>query len=392
MKAIVNGRLVLSHRVVSGLSLVFDNQIQAICPAEELAQYQLEEMVDAANCYVCPGFIDIHIHGIAGADTMDASVTALSTMSQALASCGVTSFLAATMSAPINSIYAALEAVRQVRAGDLPGAQLLGAYLEGPFINHRYRGAHEQAYLTEPDSELVAPYLDVVKVVTYAPELDKELQFAANMRANEVVLTVGHSAASYELAAEVFRSGLAQSATHLFNAMSPLHHREPGVVGAVLNSKAFCELIADNVHLHPALYSIIARAKGTDLIILVSDAMRAALMKEGHYRLGDVDVVVTSEQGTAAARLADGRLAGSVLTLDRAVKNLWAATELELRDIIKMVTLNPAVLLGVDQHKGRLAVGSDADIVVLGEDLEIKRTFVRGHQVYHYVRTTTSSQ
>lgn len=384
MKAIVNGKLVMRDKVLSGFCLVFDNLIRALCLVEELAQYQLEEMVDAANCYVCPGFIDIHIHGIAGADTMDASVTALSTMSQALASCGVTSFLAATMSAPINSIYAALEAVRQVRAGDLPGAQLLGAYLEGPFINHRYRGAHEQAYLALPDYQLIADYLDVIKVVTYAPELDPDFRFAADLSANDIVLTIGHTAASYKLALQACQSGLVQSATHLFNAMPPLHHRQPGVVGAVLNSNVYCELIADNVHLHPAIYAIVTKIKDVDRIILVSDAVRAALLTEGRYRLGGQDVIVAyDEKAGTAARLANGKLAGSVLTLERAVKNFWAAAELKLPDVIKMVTLNPATLLAVHHRKGSLAVGKDADIVLMGEDFQVKRTFVGGCEVYY---------
>lgn len=370
MKAIVNGRLIVKDKVIENKILLYQDRIVGIQDSvEDLADI---EWIDARGCYVSPGFIDIHIHGAFGYDAMDWDEAALSTISKGLCQYGVTGFLPTTMSMDSDSIHRALGNIRKAVNAKGEGARILGAHLEGPFINPLRKGAHDEHYIIKADYELIKDYLDIIKIITIAPEVEGHMDFIKGMH-QHISFSIGHSNATYEEAMAAIEAGV-KSATHLFNAMTALNHREPGIVGAVLNSDIYCELIADKVHVHPAAFKLLAKVKGSDRIILITDAMRAACMKQGTYELGGQQVIV--EQG--AVRLTDGTLAGSVLRLDEAVRNLKEHTTLSLPEVIETVTANPAALIGMSEEIGSLDAGKKADFVIFDEKFDIKATIIEG--------------
>ena len=386
MKAIVNGKVISQGRILTDHALVFDQQIRAICPLPELNSWSASELIDAQGLFVAPGFIDIHIHGCGGYDTMDATTGALRAMGQCLAEHGVTAFLPTTMSAPWEKIRQVVGVVRRIagengltllqKTGEdtQVATRVLGVHLEGPFLNSAFKGAQAAEHLTLPDFALLTDYLDIIRIITLAPELPGTDALLDQLAAYpQIVPAIGHSGASFEATQWAIEGGV-RHATHLFNAMSRLHHRQPGVVGAVLASGICAELIADNLHVHPGLYDLLLKTQGLERLILVSDAMRAAGLSDGEYELGGQTVRVQS----GAARLADGTLAGSVLTLDKAVANFRQATGCGLAEAIGLVTRNPAKLLGLGHRIGDLRVGMEADIVVLDEGCNIVEVFVRG--------------
>lgn len=372
MKAIINSRLVLKDRIVENKVLLFDEKILSI--QEDGESIEGAEIIDAKGSYVAPGFIDIHIHGAFGYDAMDWDPETINHIREGLCRYGVTGFLPTTMSMDAGSIKTALKHIAASMKEEHPGARVLGAHLEGPFISLHRKGAHAPEHIVKGDYELIRDYLEVIKIITIAPEAEGNLAFVHRMHEHpQISLSIGHSNATYEEAMEAIEAGI-KSATHLFNAMSGMNHREPGVVGAVLNSDIYCELIADNIHVHPAVYRIVAKAKGSDKLILITDAMRAACMKQGTYNLGG-QVVQVDEN---SARLQDGTLAGSILRLNEAVRNMKNSTGLPLNEIINMVTLNPAKLIGLDQQMGSLEQGKKADMVIFDEDINIQAVIMNG--------------
>ncbi|MFT9495609.1 N-acetylglucosamine-6-phosphate deacetylase [Anaerosolibacter sp.] len=371
-KAIKNGRIILTDEIQDGKILLYDEKVlgivEAVDPEEEI------EWLDAGGNYVSPGFIDMHIHGVGGFDAMDEEEDAIDHISMGICERGVTGFLPATMTMAKERIHKALENIRCSMERRGRGARVLGAHMEGPFIHPERKGAHDEVYILKPDYSLIAEYLDVIRVITLAPEQDEGHKFIHQMKAHpQVVLSIGHSNASFEEAMEAIKAGI-RSATHLFNGMTGFHHRNPGVVGAILKSDIFCEIIADNIHIHPGIYSILGKVKGTDRIILITDAMRAACLKCGTYDLGGQKVNVDDQ----AVRLADGTLAGSILTMNHAVRNFLENTDCDLSEIIHMASLNPAKLLGIEDQKGSIAVGKDADIIIFNKDFEVLTTIVEG--------------
>lgn len=372
MKAIVNGKIILKDRIVDNKVLLYDERIIAI--QDSIEGLQSVELIDAGDCYVSPGFIDIHIHGAFGCDIMDWDIEAVRTISKGLCQYGVTSFVPTTISMDKKTIQRALGNIRKVKETGVAGAKVLGAHLEGPFLNPVRKGAHTEGYIIKADYELIKEFLDVIKIITIAPEREGNLEFIQRMKQHEhISLSIGHSNATYEEGMASIKEGI-KSATHVFNAMSGLNHREPGVAGAVLNSDIYCELIADKIHVHPGMFKLLVNAKGSGRIILVTDAIRAACMKQGTYELGGQQVTVN--QGTA--RLPDGTLAGSVLRLNDAVRNFWESTKLPLHQVIAAVTINPASLIGLDGEIGSIEVGKKADLVIFNESLDIKATIIDG--------------
>ena len=377
MRALVGGTLLLPDKSLEQHAVVFDEQIRAIVPESELSRWELQEKIDATDCYISPGFINIHVHGGMGADVMDATEEALSTIGAFLQSTGVTAYLPTTLTAPIDAIEHTLTAIRAF-AQHRTGSHILGVHLEGPYISEPFKGAHDERYIALPDGDWVRQNSDVIKIVTFAPELDTAGNFTKILTDSGIVPSLGHSGATCECAMKAIKNG-ACSFTHLFNAMSPLHHREPGMVGAALGSDAYVELITDNIHVSPHLYEVVCRAKGTDKVIVITDSMRAAGLPNGNYDLGGLPVTV---KDGAARIVASGVLAGSVLRMDDAIRNMQEATGRPLWEIARMATQNPARLLKKDAQKGSLCTGMDADFAILDSNLRVRQTIQAGNSVY----------
>ncbi len=371
MKAFVNARVLIDDALRDDVVVTFGERIEAF---EALAAADLQ-VIDLAGHYLFPGFVDIHVHGAGGGDIMDAAPQALEAISRTLAKAGVTRFLATTMTMPLAQIRAALENVKQVIAkGNLSGAQPLGVHLEGPYISAQFCGAQDGAQIRHPQWSDIADYLDIIKIITLAVEEDQDFKF---IRHNPgVKLSIGHSAATFEQALQAYDLGV-KHCTHCCNAMSGLHHRAPGVVGAVFSRPYATEIIADGVHLHPQLLPILLKNVGLDNAILISDGMRATGMPPGQYDLGGQTVFVDAR----SARLACGQLAGSTLTLDRAVRNVLSYTDCSLVDAVNMASRNAAKSIDAHQY-GAIKVGAVADFVVMDEALNVVSTWVAGKCVY----------
>ena len=338
------------------------------------------------NYHLVPGRIDMHIHGARGADVMDATPEALDLICQALAEEGVTGFLPTTITESVEKIDRALQNLRsyQDNLETRPsGSAILGIHLEGPFISTRHAGAHRTELILNPDINLFNRWQALangaVKSVTIAPELPGGLEFIRYLTNQGVIASLGHTDADFGVAQAAIEAG-ACHATHLFNAMRGFHHREPGCVGAILiDPRVLGELVLDGHHLHSGTVQLAWKAKGADGLVLVTDAMRAKCCGAGgHFDLGGKTVTV--QQG--AARLADGTLAGSVLTMTQAVKNLLQFTGCSLTEVINLTSVNPAKALKIYGRTGSIATGKDADLVVLDENLAVVLTLAKGEIIY----------
>jgi N-acetylglucosamine-6-phosphate deacetylase len=333
-----------------------------------------------SNWHLIPGMIDMHIHGAAGADTMDATFDALDTISSALVQEGVTSFLAATISEESKAIEKALTTIAHYKKSkqEIIGAQILGINLESSFLSAEKHGCQNANYFAEPNIDLFKHWQkladNLIKIVTIAPELEHSLDLIKYLHATSVIASLGHSNATYEQALKAIAAGGSQ-ATHVFNGMRGIHHREPGIVTALLLSdKIRTEVIADGIHLHPAILQLIYKLKGADKIILVTDGVRAKYLKDGIYEFGGAEVIIKDN----VAKLADGTLAGSVLRMDQALRNMLQFTDCNLKDAIKMIAENPAKQLNIFDRKGSIMVGKDADLVILDENFQVRKTIING--------------
>ena len=377
MKGIINGQILVDGDIVKDHVLLFDDNIVKIIPEKQVSQYRLSEQIDAMGQFVSPGFIDIHVHGCSGFDMMDDDKEALTVMSRNVLKTGVTSFLPTSMTMEFDKIDQSMARIREGMKSS-SGAQILGCHMEGPFINEANKGAQDQQYIIAPDFDKIKPYLDVIKIITIAPELAKDDTFIRSCVHEGIIVSIGHSSATYEQGLSAIRAGVSHM-THTFNALPPLHHRRPGAIGAAIDSDSVvCELIADNIHVHPAMQRLLLKVKGADKLILITDGIRACMLCDGQYDLGGQMVTV----GHGEAHLEDGALAGSVLLMNQGVKNFMDNTGLDLVSAVKLVTVNPARQLGISADKGSLAIGKHADIVIFDELLEIFVTIVRGNVVY----------
>ncbi|WP_370314430.1 N-acetylglucosamine-6-phosphate deacetylase [Guptibacillus hwajinpoensis] len=333
---------------------------------------------------VLPGMIDVHIHGVNGADTMDASTEALDTITKALPGEGTTSFLATTITQEAKAVERAIQnAGEYLMERQQPGhAEVLGIHLEGPFLNSKRAGAQPPLAMQRPDVDVFKAWNklanNTIKLVTLAPEIEGGMELVRYLTERGIVASIGHSDATYEQVMEAVECG-ASHVTHLYNGMRGLHHREPGVAGAALLSKQLkTEVIADGYHVRPEMIKLAYFQKSDAGMILITDAMRAKCLKNGRYDLGGQDVEVKDGK----ALLDNGTLAGSVLKMKDALANIQAFTGCTLENAIKMASENPAKQLGVFDRKGSLAVGKDADFFLRSNDGEVMMTFCNGHLAY----------
>ena len=377
MKAVINGKIILKDDVLENKVIVFDKHIIDICDeAPNNCQ-----VIDAKGNYVSPGLIDIHIHGCKGFDTMDKDENAIEVISKGVAENGVTSFLPTTMSMSPERIYKAFDNIIKAKSKNINGAKILGAHMEGPFINEKYKGAQNPKYIYKPSFEFIKDYKDIIKIISYSPEVDNNFEFTKKVKQEtNIVLSICHSDASYNTAKEAKNLGVT-NITHLFNAMTPLNHRDPGVVGLGLMSDMYCELIADKIHINKELFQFVIDSKGKDKLVLITDSMRAGSMPDGEYDLGGQTVYVKDN----SARIANGSLAGSVLTLNKAVYNFKKSTNLNIYEAINLASLNPAKSINVDNKKGSLEIGKDADIAIFNEDMHCLATIVEGDIIYNKI-------
>lgn len=358
---------------------IADGHIQAISPEAPSDR----PLLDAPDCTLIPGLLDLHIHGREGADVMDATPEALATISLSLAKHGVTGFLATTVTSSWPRTLAALANVAQGVEEGLPGARVLGAYSEGLFFTADHKGAHNQDYFLPLEKEhlnaLLAAARGQLKVLALAPELDGALEMIPYLRQQGVKVMLGHTNADYQRTCDALAAG-ACGGVHVFNGMRGLHHREPGCTGAVLLQPCPVEVIADGVHLHPAILDLVYRLKGSAGIHLISDCINAGGLADGRYRLGEMDVQVS--QGIA--RTDAGSLAGSTLTLEKAVQAMHRLAGVEFREAVHMASLSPARFLGLDQQLGSVAVGKVADLALLNNNAETVLCLGQGRVLYQH--------
>ena len=378
MKAIKNGKIILKDGIVENCALLYSDIIEGIVPVEHIPGGT--EIIDAKGGYISPGLIDIHIHGYLGKDVCDGEEDSIRTISEGLLKNGVTAYLPTTMTVDMKVIKKALQVCRNLKEESKAwkGSQILGCHAEGPFISESKKGAQDPKYILKPDADFVKEYQDIIKVITLAPETD-ENDFSAIReicRDTDVVVSMGHTSADYDTAKASVTAGVSH-VTHLFNAMTPLAHRAPGVVTAALNSDVSTELIVDTFHVDKCFYDMIWKLKGRKLCF-ITDCLPAGGLPYGEYTLGGAKIIYKD----IVCRLEDGTVAGSVLHLNHGVWNVYTNSQIPLYECVNCASLNPADAIGVSDRKGSLEVGKDADIVITDENFEVKKTIIRGETRY----------
>ncbi len=335
--------------------------ITGVCPRDQ----RLDDELDLSGLRILPGLIDSHIHGCAGADTMDASYEALNTMSSFLVRHGVTAFCPTTVTAPLDKVHRAVKNVKDAMVKGVAGARIIGSYVEGPYITAEYKGAHPEEFIREISLEelesLIAAADGTINTMTIAPEKPGALQAISLLRSRGIRVSLGHSSAAAPQVDAALAGG-ADTIVHLYNGMAQLHHRDPGLVGAALIRDCYTELICDGFHVKSLPMQIAARCKSADRMILISDCMRAGGMPDGEYRLGELDVRVVA----GAAYLKEGdSLAGSTLSLDKALYNYQLLGRADFDTAVLAATANPAAALGISNQAGSLTPGKRADIIAV---------------------------
>lgn len=378
MKAIINGKIILKDRIVEDCALLYSNVIEGIVPNDNIPANA--EVIDAKGGYVSPGLIDMHIHGYLGKDVCDGEEESIRTISAGIVKNGVTGYLPTTMTVDMKVIKKALEVCRSLKeeSKNWEGSEILGCHAEGPFISESKKGAQDAKYILKPDAAFVKEYSDIIKTITLAPETD-ENDFAAIReicRDTDVVVSMGHTSADYNTAMKSVNAGV-KHVTHLFNAMTPLAHRAPGVVTAALNSDVSVELIVDTFHVDKCFYDLLWKVKQRKLCF-ITDCLPAGGLPYGEYTLGGAKIIYRD----IVCRLEDGTVAGSVLHLNHGVWNVYKNSNIPLYECVNCASLNPATALGIADRKGSLEIGKDADIVVTDENFEVKKTIIRGETKY----------
>ena len=386
MKTVFTARRLFTpiEEVDSAFLVTADGRISEIASRSEKEVPSNSRVVDFGDAILTPGFFDIHMHGGAGVDVMRASALEMPVLEKFLVRHGVTGYFPTTVAAPLDATYKALgrladaiEAAQNNASSDAPAARPLGIHLEGPFLSHKRRGVHPPEFLVEPTlkifDELWQAARGQVRMMTIAPEIPGAIEVISEAARRGVCVSIGHSDADMPTARQGIAAG-ARHATHTFNAMRPLDHREPGILGEVLTDDGItADVIADGIHLSPAVVKVFLQAKGSERAVLITDAISATGMPDGKYQLGPIEVDVKDGKCTA-----NNSLAGSVLTMDRAVRNVTQFSNWSLHDAVRAATFNPARAVGMTGHCGALKPGAPADFAVLSPKGEVLKTIVGG--------------
>lgn len=378
-----NAKIVLKDRVIEGDILTADGIIRDIIDRKSPVKaetLEVENSIDLDGKYVVPGFIDVHIHGSNGADAMDGTAEALKTISSYIATKGTTKFLATTLTSSKEELINVLKIAADLQNKELDGATIFGVHMEGPYFDIEYKGAQNEKYMKPATEKEIKDYLDVkpglVKMMSLSPHTEQSIETVKFLKENGVIVSVGHSAAKFNDVMKAVDAGLSHS-THTFNGMRGINHREPGVAGAVLISdKINAEVIFDKVHIHPEIVRLMIKAKGTDKVVCITDAMAATGLPNGDYKLGELDVYV--KDGEARLKSNDS-LAGSVLTLDKAFRHV-IELGYPIYEAVKLTSTNAAVEFGL--NAGAIEVGKEADFTILDDSYNVDMTIINGNIKY----------
>lgn len=377
-----NIKIITPSEVLIGYEvLVKQGKITKIDLQENMQNIEFDEIIDGKGQYLSPGFIDIHNHGNSGYDFMDSTIEAIDSIGKYHLQNGVTSYLGTVLTQSYENIVEAVKNIANYENKE-NSSQILGIHLEGPFFSHSKKGAQPDKFIRDPDiifiKELIKISDNKLKMVSIAPEKDGALELIRYLKEKNVAVSMAHSNATYEEAMNGINNGVTIS-THLYNGMRSFNHREPGIVGASLtDDRVCCELICDRIHLHDAAIKLALKAKGTDKAVLVSDAMRAAGLKDGEFELGGQKVMVINGE----ARLSDGSLAGSTLNLNKAVYNMVKFLNVPIHEAVKMASLSPARAISVHVNKGSIEVGKDADILLLDDNVNVSCVIKGGNVIF----------
>ena len=369
---ILNGKVILKDQVIDANVFVSGSKITEISKR----QPEDETVIDAKGRYVSPGFIDVHSHGRGGSDTMYPTFDDINTITTASIKTGVTSILPTTMTMSVEDTYAAIKNVAE-NIDKVDGSKILGVHMEGPFFNKKYKGAQPEEFMIEPTVEnyhaLTGEYDWAVKKLSLAPEREGCTPLIEYLVKEGVTVSIGHTDATYDQAVAGINAG-ATSGTHTYNAMTPLTHRNPGVVGEIMShDQVYAELILDGIHVSFPAAKVLLKAKGLDKVMLITDSIEASGLPDGQYKLGNQPVYVKDN----AARLKDGTLAGSILALNDAVKNAYKNLDLTIYEAVNLASYNPAKNLNLIDL-GEIAVNKTADIIMFDDDIRVDFAMVDG--------------